>query len=381
MPTIRANGLDIGYDVLGAGPPLVMLHGSGSTGSADFAAQLPMFSKAFLAYLPDARGHGRTRWDVADGFTYAMLVDDVLAFVDALGIETFHLLGFSMGAMTALQVASRQPDRIRTLVVIGITTQREPRASVVRRTLDPDRIERDDPRWATDLARLHDPVQGEGAWRRLMPAIAQDVAVQPLLTPREIHRIDAPALVVVGDRDPVVPVDHAWGLQRQLGDARLLVVPDCGHDVAAKRPGILNEALSGFYRATEDGRSPARRTNWRNRRMTTLLALYRRPDGGDEALAEFERRYATEHLPLVAQTPGLRGTRVQRVSQALGTETDLVLITAMDFDDRAALDAGLASDAMRAAGRNLREIGPGLATLLVLEDAPDLASASASVDT
>ena len=115
--------------------------------------------------------------------------------------------------------------------------------------------------------------------------------------------------------------------------------------------------------------------------MTTLLALYRRPDGGDEALTEFERRYATEHLPLVAETPGLRNTHVQRVSQALGTETDLVLITAMDFDDRAALDAGLASDAMRAAGRNLREIGPGLATLLVLEDAPDLASASASVDT
>jgi uncharacterized protein (TIGR02118 family) len=103
--------------------------------------------------------------------------------------------------------------------------------------------------------------------------------------------------------------------------------------------------------------------------MTTLLALYRRPDGGDEALAEFERRYAGEHLPLVADTPGLRSTRVQRVAAALGGETDLVLITTMDFDDRAALDAGLASDAMRAAGRNLREIAPGLATLLVLEDA------------
>jgi uncharacterized protein (TIGR02118 family) len=115
--------------------------------------------------------------------------------------------------------------------------------------------------------------------------------------------------------------------------------------------------------------------------MTTLLALYRRPDGGDDALEEFERRYATEHLPLVAQTPGLRGTRVQRVSQALGAETDLVLITAMAFDDRASLDEGLASDAMRAAGRNLREIAPGLATLLVLEDASDLASASPSMDT
>ena len=106
--------------------------------------------------------------------------------------------------------------------------------------------------------------------------------------------------------------------------------------------------------------------------MTTLLALYRRPDGGPEALAEVERRYAGEHLPLVAQTPGLRSTRVQRVGEALGSDTDLVLVTAMEFDDREAMDAGLASDAMRAAGRNLREIAPGLSTLLVLEDADDL---------
>ena len=58
--------------------------------------------------------------------------------------------------------------------------------------------------------------------------------------------------------------------------------------------------------------------------------------------------------------------------QGLGGATDLVLITAMDFDDRAALDAGLASDAMRAGGRNLRDIAPGLSTLLVLESAADL---------
>jgi uncharacterized protein (TIGR02118 family) len=104
--------------------------------------------------------------------------------------------------------------------------------------------------------------------------------------------------------------------------------------------------------------------------MTTLLVLYRRPDGGDEALATFLRRYHDEHLPLVAETPGLRATRIQRVSEALGGETDLVLTAAMDFDDRAALDAGLASDPMRRAGRILREIAPGLATFLVVEDEP-----------
>jgi uncharacterized protein (TIGR02118 family) len=116
--------------------------------------------------------------------------------------------------------------------------------------------------------------------------------------------------------------------------------------------------------------------------MTTLLALFRRPDGGPEAEATFERRYAAEHLPLVAATPGLRAARIQRVITALGGETELVFATAMEFDDRASLDAGLASDAMRAAGRNLREIAPGLATLLVLEDAAEMsAAASPSVDT
>jgi uncharacterized protein (TIGR02118 family) len=106
--------------------------------------------------------------------------------------------------------------------------------------------------------------------------------------------------------------------------------------------------------------------------MTTLLVLYRAPEGGADALATFEARYRQEHLPLVAQTPGLRSTRIWRIAEALGGETDLVLAAAMDFDDRAAMDDGLRSDPMRAAGRILREIAPGLATFLVLDDASDL---------
>lgn len=107
--------------------------------------------------------------------------------------------------------------------------------------------------------------------------------------------------------------------------------------------------------------------------MTTLLVLYRAPEGGEAALAELEKRYGGEHMPLVAQTPGLRGSRVWRVGEALGAETDLVLVAALDFDDRAAMDDALRSEPMRAASRVLREIAPGLATFLVVEDAPDLA--------
>lgn len=106
--------------------------------------------------------------------------------------------------------------------------------------------------------------------------------------------------------------------------------------------------------------------------MTTLLVLYRAPEGGADAMATFESRYREEHMPLVAETPGLRATRVWRVTEALGSETDLAFAAAMDFDDRASMDAALRSDPMRAAGRILREIAPGLATFLVVEDAPDL---------
>ena len=251
MPTLQANGLEIGYDVMGAGPPLVLLHGATSLGREDYAAQLPGMSKAFLVHLPDARGHGRTRWDAADGFEYRWLVDDLTAFVDGLGLDSFHLVGFSMGGMTALQFGARHPERLRTLVVVGITTHREPRASVGRRLMDPDAILARDPAVAARLSRRHDEGQGAGAWQRLLPAIAADIGTQPLLTPAELHGIDCPAMVVCGDRDPFVPTEHAAGLARQFPAGRLFIAPDCGHEVMSRRPGLFNEAMSGFYRSTE----------------------------------------------------------------------------------------------------------------------------------
>lgn len=257
MPSIDANGLRIGYDVSGAGPPLVLLHGATSSGDRDFGQQLPWLRRTFRCYLPDARGHGRTRWNADDGFQADWLIDDVAAFAGALDLGPFHLLGFSMGGMTALGLASRDAHRLSTIVVVGIGPELEPRASVARHLMDPARIERDDPTWATDLGRRHDPVQGPGAWRRLLPAIAADVARQPLLTPRQIRSVRQPMLVAVGDRDPFVPVDQAWQLSRSVGDGRLLVLPGARHEAFAERPTLATEALAAFYRSTD---TTARRT-------------------------------------------------------------------------------------------------------------------------
>ena len=110
----------------------------------------------------------------------------------------------------------------------------------------------------------------------------------------------------------------------------------------------------------------------------TLMALYRRPPGDDEALETFRRRYRDEHLPLVRQSPGLRSLHVARVTQAF-SETDLVLVARLVFDDRAALDEALRSDAMRSAGKVLREIAPGdRVTLLVVEPDAELGSERAA---
>lgn len=109
--------------------------------------------------------------------------------------------------------------------------------------------------------------------------------------------------------------------------------------------------------------------------MTTLLALYRRPEGGDDARSAFEAAYAARHLPLIAAVPGLRALRVHRVRRRLIGDDDFIVAAEMDFDDWDAAKVALSSAEMAAAGETLAEIAPGLVTLLVLDEAPDLAPA------
>lgn len=252
MPTVAANGIFINYTVEGAGPPLIMLHGATSNALEDWAAQRPLFRRAFRIHLVDARGHGGTKWDVRAGFSRDMLVDDLLAFADALRLRTFHLVGFSMGAMTALTFATRHPERLRTAIICGIDIQREPRTRIARRLMDPQRIEREEPAWAAQLERRHAPVQGQGAWKRLLPAIAEDVATQTLLTHEELRHARLPIQLVYGDRDVFVPADHAVELYRQLPDARLLIAPNSPHAVMVHQAALFNQAAAQFYRSTEE---------------------------------------------------------------------------------------------------------------------------------
>jgi pimeloyl-ACP methyl ester carboxylesterase len=253
MPTIDANGLTVAYETAGAGPPLILLHGATGSARSHMAGLAASLAGTFRTVTPDARGHAGTRWDAAAGIRTDDLVADVLALADALGLPTFHLLGYSLGGMTALTLAVAHGERLRSLVALSISAEREPRQAVGRALMDPARIERDDPRWAAALAARHDPVQGDGAWRRLLPAIVADIAEQPLVSPAALRGVRVPTLVVAGDRDPFVPVDHAWRLSRQVRAGRLCILPGEGHDLLGRRDTVLPAALAAFYASIDLG--------------------------------------------------------------------------------------------------------------------------------
>ena len=195
-----------------------------------------------------------------------------------------------------------------------------------------------------------------------------------LLTPRQLRTIDA---ADAGRRRRSRPV--------RAGRPRLAPVASPSRRAPArrsrmpatrpspKRPASLTEALARLLPIDRGRRAPARRDDQPRRRphdhpARPVSPARRRRRGARRVRAPLRRGAPAARR---ARRPGLRSTRVQRVAEALGGETDLVLVTAMDFDDRAALDAGLASDAMRPPGGTCARSRPGLATLLVLEDAPD----------
>ena len=80
-------------------------------------------------------------------------------------------------------------NRVEVVVVAGASNEPEPPRTIVRRQLDLERIEREEPGFAAEMARLHDPVQGPDAWRSLLAAIRDDLLVSPSLAPEELSRI------------------------------------------------------------------------------------------------------------------------------------------------------------------------------------------------
>lgn len=115
MPSAQVNGTSIYYEHEGRGPPLLMIHGLGSSGD-DWAFQREEFARHFTLILPDLCGSGRSAKPPGP-YSIAQFAADLWALLDAFAIESTHLLGFSLGGAVAQEMALTQPARVRKLVL------------------------------------------------------------------------------------------------------------------------------------------------------------------------------------------------------------------------------------------------------------------------
>jgi pimeloyl-ACP methyl ester carboxylesterase len=112
------NGLEMYYEIHGKGDPVVLLHGSFMTITNNWTDMIAQLSKSRQVIAVEMQGHGRTA-DIDRDFSYENLADDIAALLDYLKIKQVDLLGYSMGGGVAMQVAIRNPEKVRKVVSVS----------------------------------------------------------------------------------------------------------------------------------------------------------------------------------------------------------------------------------------------------------------------
>lgn len=216
----------------GTGRPLVLLHGNGEDHHV-FDRLVPALGAGRTLVGVDSRAHGRSPRGEGP-LTIASMADDVAAVLDLLGLRGVDVLGFSDGGNLALELVLRRPDLVGRLVVVGANLFP---AGLTRATLTTTAAAH---RALRALAHVVPPLRAPAERMALMTE-------QPCIDPADLARVEAPVLVVVGERDAVRP-EHTALVVDALADARLAVVPRAGHFLPTRRPHELAALVEGFLR-------------------------------------------------------------------------------------------------------------------------------------
>jgi pimeloyl-ACP methyl ester carboxylesterase len=223
--TVRVNGIEMYCETIGAGEPLLLLHGGGGCHDDWIHAGRDEFARKYTLILPDARGHGRST-NPAPTITHRQCALDTLALLDHLGIQRCKAIGLSMGGNILLHMATMQVDRLESMVLISATMYFPEQARAIMRQVP---VEDQSPQeWETMRTRHKlgdDQIVALWEWQRGMKDSYDDMNFTPPL----LSRIEASTLIVYGDRDSLYPVEMAVEMYRAIPRAALWVVPKGGH--------------------------------------------------------------------------------------------------------------------------------------------------------
>ena len=265
---VKVAGLNIHYHEAGTGFPVVFIHGGGpgASGWSNFNRNIDAFAVNWRVIVIDLPGFGRSDHKIPDEGVLAGYADTVVGLMDELGIPKAHIVGNSLGGGTALMLALKYPDRIGNIVAMG-TAGGLPVFGLFpsegQRKLSAFYEGDGGPSMEKLRDFIHSLVYDPSTVSEAMLQQRYDVATRPevianpplkfkggkpfedlwSLNLRDItHRV----LLINGREDRVTPVDANFILLKLLPNARLLVIPQCGHWVQWEKAAEFNATVHGF---------------------------------------------------------------------------------------------------------------------------------------
>jgi 3-oxoadipate enol-lactonase len=268
------DGVALEVTDTGSGPGLLLAHGFGGA-KEDFADHVDALSARHRVATFDHRGHGASdKPDDAAAYSLDRMAADVLAVADGLGIDTFRLLGHSMGGMVSRRVVLAEPERIDALVLMDTSPGPIPRLDpelaelaagimldqgkdVLKPMLDEAGTLESPPHLRLLVERPEMLEYEERNWRALSGVMWATMLREIVHQPDQLELlagVHCPTLVIVGDHDEPF-VDASRAMAAVVPGAELVVVRDAGHSPQFENPGPWFEALGGFLLGVE--RAPA----------------------------------------------------------------------------------------------------------------------------
>jgi pimeloyl-ACP methyl ester carboxylesterase len=234
------NGISLYYEIYGAGPPVLVLHGAGA-----FLETMHPFIRALSAthtvIAVDSRAQGRST-DAAGPITYALMGDDMVKLLDALKYKQADVVGWSDGGIVGLDMAMKHPDRVRRLVAIGANYDVD---GVDPKAFDPAGLAQEEAEVRPFYrAAAPDPSHFDA----MMKKIETMITTQPHYTPAQLHQIHTPVLVVAGEHDLIFRA-HTDALAHAIPGAKEVIVKGASHFGPLEQPDVYDALAVGFLKA------------------------------------------------------------------------------------------------------------------------------------
>lgn len=260
MPLLEANGQQLYYEVHGEGEPLLMVMGLGADRLA-WALQIPEWSKQFRTVSFDNRDVGQSSYATGP-YEVRDMADDALALADALELDSFHLVGVSMGGAIAQEIALAAPERVKTLSLCVTWGGSGPWGEALSRVWAPAALRASNEERVDDLMircfseafyanpqavkflrsmMLDNPhfQKAEGFVRQLEASGRHE-------TRDRLGRLSMPVHVVCAEHDILVPAWKGRELAERIPGAKLSVLPAAPHGLQLERPDEFNRLVLDF---------------------------------------------------------------------------------------------------------------------------------------